>query len=164
MLNIICAENKELTNNYVHDIENHFLEVLLKDNDLTKEVLKVIEQGKYYDEYSFIDRYDIKCDRCSLSTGSKLCLCIDDNPDLHYNAIEVGVNVLNFIVKHFTKGTIVIPYDCLVLDCDETPIDVLVNNIRFITLNALTNYLRYDYPEKPLTYCKFYTEKEFQHV
>lgn len=164
MLNIICTDDKELTSVYIHDIENHFSKVLLKDDTLTKEILEIIEQGTYCDAYSFMDRYNTKCDRYNLSTGSKLCLCIDDNPNLHYNAIEVGVNTLNFIVTHFTTGTIVIPYDCIVLDCNETPIDVSVNNIRFTTLNSLTNYLRYDYPAKPLTYCKFYTEKEFQYV
>lgn len=63
------------------DIESLFKQIRVSGTPAEKEVIEKIEQGKFNDSQSFIDRFGFKLYMSELSTGCKAALCVLNLPD-----------------------------------------------------------------------------------
>lgn len=110
MLKVIFSNTlDEIKNmkNIVFDAEYEFMGLSLTGTDTDNSIINYIEQGKYYDDTSFIDRFGVKCYYDCMSTGCKAALLVANRPDKVVNCIECGSNALEAIIKYCKDGTIV---------------------------------------------------------
>ena len=100
MLNIyVGEENLPKDKELIIDIEKFFVSISLRDSDFVRNILKVIEQGKYVDTNVFSDRFERNLWKDCLSTGSKLAIAIYLYPEYVYMCDEIGDNVLPLILN-----------------------------------------------------------------
>ena len=147
MLKILFAKTLneiKSMNNIVFDAEYEFMGVNLNGTDTTNKIIKYIEDGTYYDETSFIDRFGIKCYYDCMSTGCKAALLVAEYPDKIINCIECGSNALEAIIKYCKNGTI-ITYDDDVFDNikvgNNDIIDVELDSKHFTLGRDLNDYI-----------------------
>lgn len=107
MLKLCIAESNSFKTP-ITDIEALFKQIRIKGTEEEKAVIAKIEQGKYNDDNSFIDRFGYKLYLSELSTGCKAALCVINKPDIQINLIECGINALDVILSTCKKGSIII--------------------------------------------------------
>ena len=147
MLKILFAKTLneiKSMNNIVFDAEYEFMGINLKGTDVTNKIIKYIEDGAYYDETSFIDRFGVKCYYDCMSTGCKATLLVAEYPDRVINCIECGSNALEAIIKYCKNGAI-ITYDDDVFDNirvgNTDVIDVELDGKHFTSGRDLNDYI-----------------------
>lgn len=89
----------------ITDIESFFSMVRLKDDGLTREILKSVEEAEFIDTETFRDRFGRELFIGNLSTGAKGLLCIYYYPEYVFDIRELGVNCRN-ILSIFPEGNI----------------------------------------------------------
>lgn len=123
-----------------HDVELQFLKTRLKKDDYTVKALKEIEQATYNDEHSFIDRFGFKLYSKNMSTGCKAALCVHEFPTTVIDTVECGLNTINFIIANCTEGAVLMSSGSMLFYVD-TPIDVIIDNRKFVECDDLSEYL-----------------------
>lgn len=92
----------------VHDVETEFSLLNLEVNNVTKRIVKDIEQGELLDDASFIDRMGFKLPILDLSTGCKALLLLQRIKNKFINFSEVGYNARDYALKHFKAGRVIL--------------------------------------------------------
>lgn len=127
--------------NIESDVETLFSRTKLHGSDIEKELISVIENGKYESQNSFIDRFGYKLPISFLSTGCKAALCIVNNPDKPISLIECGHNAIDSILAKCTNGAVIdTPHYSAVYSGDNT-IDVEMDGRKFNSIKTLNNYI-----------------------
>lgn len=124
----------------VHDVERQFHKTRLYKNEYNIKALKEIEKATYNDEFSFIDRFGFKLYTNNMSTGCKAAVCVHEFPNIAIDTIECGLNALNFIIANCANGVILVSPESMLFSID-TPIDVIIDNRKFIDCVSLNEYL-----------------------
>lgn len=129
----------------IWDIEKEFHLITLLGTDTEREIIAEIEQGKYLDNLSFLDRFGYKLRREYLSTGCKVALTVLHNPDKIINTVECGMNALGTIITYCKDGNILIytdeqkiPY---IHDTLAKNISVQLDGIHFTDFDKLNSYI-----------------------
>lgn len=136
--------------NIIRDIEKHFDTIRLKGSDLDKLLIKEIDNGEYYDETSFIDRFGCKLYTTELSTGCKAALCVANTSDKVVDLIECGLNARDAIICACKQGTIVMHNESVTIqDRFHKPIDIEIDQYRIISIDRLNKYIQCERPYKP---------------
>ena len=135
----------------VTDIEALFKQIRIKGLPEEKIVISKIEQGKYNDDSSFIDRFGYKLYLSELSTGCKAALCVINKPNMQINLIECGINALDVIITTCKNGSVIIKErDITIRDYSEDgKIEVELDGYVFTTVNRLNYYLSDERPFEP---------------
>lgn len=126
-----------------HDVEKLFSQTRLVDTELNRKLIRVIEQGTYNDEWSFIDRFGFKLYTKDMSTGCKAALCVANNPDKIVDLIECGNNARDAIIKLCTNGNILYHENGMTIENINKPdtIDVRLDGYQFTTVERLNRYI-----------------------
>lgn len=101
------------------------------DDDISRDVLNIVERGIFSTSTTFISRDGIELDKSCLSTGTKTLLNIIQHPDVCFDVSECGINALQFIPR-IRNGIIIwrfplIPYRGK-KDCDISYKGILYSN------------------------------------
>lgn len=149
MLKLSIMESNE--NAPLTDIEALFKQIIVKGTAEEKAVISKIENGKYNDESSFIDRFGYKLYLSELSTGCKAALCVLNKPDVQINLIECGRNALDVILSVCKNGSVIMrDRDATICDYSENgSIEVELDVYVFTTVKRLNYYLFDERPFKP---------------
>lgn len=133
------------------DIESLFKQIRIKGTPEEKEVISKIEQGRYNDDSSFIDRFGYKLYLSELSTGCKAALCVLNKPDLQINLIECGINALDVILTTCKNGLIVMRDRGVTIKdySEDGKIEVELDGYLFTTVKRLNYYLFDERPSEP---------------
>ena len=133
------------------DIEEEFKKIRLTGKPEERKAIKVIEKGRYNDEYSFIDRFGFKLFTSELSIGCKAALCIINNPDKEFNLMECGVNAEDFIISYLKEGNVVLEDREIDIVDYGRKIDknIKLDDYVFDDLKKLNYYLLEERPYKP---------------
>lgn len=76
---------------FIFNVESSFdIDGVLKPSEFTDKVLGFVEEGRYLDSDSFIDRFGYKLNISELSTTSKILFLAKEYPNKCINAIELG--------------------------------------------------------------------------
>ena len=98
MLNIyIGKENLPADKKFINDVEAVFLNVDMYGSIFQKNVIEVIDKGRYLDKSKYIDRFGNHLYLSDLSTGSKALLLTEAFPDMIINFDEVGLNAISLL-------------------------------------------------------------------
>ena len=103
------VDNKEYE--LINNVESAFLSVKLTGTELERKLIEEIEQGKYNDGESFIDRFGYKIRISELSTGCKAALCVLHFPNKVINLCECGVNARDIVINYCPSGRVLIVSD-----------------------------------------------------
>ena len=136
----------------VRDVRLQFAQIKIAPTAATKRLIKEIDQGEYYDNCAFLDRFGVKVYYMGLSEGCKAALCAEYCPDKVIDTIEIGVNAVNEIILALKEGAILLHMPTA-LGLGTESIDVLCCGYHFINGDDLNHYLMDDYP-LPLGYYK----------
>jgi hypothetical protein len=99
MINIYTDRSKVPSNlEYVHDSELFFTLHGIQDTQADREIIKEIDQAKYRNRQSFIDRFDVTIPIGCLSTSSKTLINAVNYPDKIFNAIGLGENAYKYML------------------------------------------------------------------
>lgn len=133
-------KNKE---DIIFDVEYEFMGLSLTGTDIDNSIINYIEQGKYYDDTSFIDRFGVKCYYDCMSTGCKAALLVANRPNKVVNCIECGSNALEAIILYCKDGEILVYADTLdnVHLANNREVDVELNGIHFTSSSKLDRYI-----------------------
>lgn len=93
---------------FIFDVEAEFFRYGIKDCRLSKEIIKEIDNGKYINESTFLDRFGVSLYTDYLSTSSKALLLLISCKDKVLNFDEVGDNAIKYALTHFNSGNIFI--------------------------------------------------------
>lgn len=93
---------------FVFDVEAEFFRYGIKDCILSKEIMKVIDEGEYVNKSIFLDRFGVSLYTDCLSTSSKALLLLISCKDKVLNFDEVGNNAIKYALEHFNEGNIYI--------------------------------------------------------
>lgn len=133
----------------IHNVNEGILMIDVNDDKDSRELIETIEQGKYNDTLSYIDRYGYKLSIQSMSNGCKAALCLNNSNSI-IDLRECGENAISLIVGIMRKGSIIMPLrqrDLSALHGDE--IDASIGRYRFSSMKRLNYYLSDEYPFKP---------------
>lgn len=150
MLKLCIAESNSFETP-ITDIEALFKQIRIKGTEEEKAVISKIEQGKYNDDNSFIDRFGYKLYLSELSTGCKAALCVINKPDMQINLIECGINALDVILSTCKNGSIIMRERGVTIKdySEDGRIEVELDGYLFTTVERLNYYLFNERPFKP---------------
>lgn len=133
------------------DIEALFKQIRVKGTEEEKAVISKIEQGKYNDDNSFIDRFGYKLYLSELSTGCKAALCVLNKPDMQINLIECGINALDVILSICKNGSVIMRERGVTIKdySEDGRIEVELDGYLFTTVERLNYYLFDERPFEP---------------
>lgn len=133
------------------DIEELFLKINLTGTLEERKVIELIEQGKYNDKISYIDRFGFKLHLSEMSNGCKAALCILHNPNKEINIAECGLNARDIILTTFHDGNVIIEdKDVTINDYSNNGvIDLCLDGYKFTEVNRLNFYLFNERPYAP---------------
>lgn len=103
----ICGDFKPDKNTIV-DVEEAFDKIKLTGSEKDREILRVLEEGEYINNSSYIDRFGVKLPLDSISSGSKCAFCVLYFPDKVVDTRECGLNALSTIISTCNKGNVII--------------------------------------------------------
>lgn len=137
----------------VTDAELEFNKIGIPNTDIARTLIKKIEQGEYFDDFSFIDRFGNKLDMEYMSTGCKAALVVSANPDKLIDLRECGWNARDEIIKNCKEGNILIEHNDITFgytrEEENKEIDVRLDNYRFTSISSLNRYVKErDYNEE----------------
>lgn len=125
----------------IRDVVSEFYGIRIKGTAEERALIERIDQGKYYDAFSYIDRFGIMRDIDDLSSGCKAGLVILNSDDA-VDTIECGINARDIILETCNKGSMIITYDEITLDLDDDiNIDVEVNGHSITSVGELSYYI-----------------------
>ena len=141
----------DLGNTPVTDVEMLFKQIKIRGTIEECTVISKIEQGKYNDENSFIDRFGYKLYLSELSTGCKAALCVLNRPDILINLIECGINAVDVILTTCKKGNVVMRDRGITIKdySEDGKIEVELDGYVFTTVKRLNYYLFNERPFEP---------------
>lgn len=150
MLKLCIAESNSFETP-ITDIEALFKQIRIKGTEEEKAVIAKIEQGKYNDDNSFIDRFGYKLYLSELSTGCKAALCVINKPNMQINLIECGTNALDVILSTCKNGSIIMRERGVTIKdySEDGRIEVELDGYLFTTVERLNYYLFNERPFKP---------------
>lgn len=150
MLKLCIAESNSFETP-ITDIEALFKQIRIKGTEEEKAVIAKIEQGKYNDDNSFIDRFGYKLYLSELSTGCKAALCVINKPNMQINLIECGINALDVILSTCKNGSIIMRERGVTIKdySEDGRIEVELDGYLFTTVERLNYYLFNERPFKP---------------
>lgn len=133
------------------DIEGLFKQITVSGTPQEREIIEKIEQGKYNDSNSFIDRFGFKLYLSELSTGCKAALCVVNKPNTPMNLIECGINALDVIITTCKNGNVIMrDRDITIKDySDDGKVEVELDGYVFTSVERLNHYLFNERPFKP---------------
>lgn len=151
MLTILFKdEEKKIDQNLkiIRDVEEAFKKTKLTGTKKEKALIELIDEGKYENSFSFIDRFGFKLYISELSTGCKCALVVQNNPDAVVDIRECGFNARNAIISVCRQGTILIENDGVSYNLlDGThDIEVRVDNYVFSDIDRLNTYINDERP------------------
>lgn len=148
MLNLLIDESESAP---LTDIEALFKQIIVTGTAAEKEVISKIEQGRYNDENSFIDRFGYKLYMSELSTGCKAALCILNKPEMMINLAECGINALDVILTVCKNGNVIMrDRDVTIRDySNDGEISILLDGHEFSTVKRLNYYIFNERPFAP---------------
>lgn len=148
MLKLVIDDSENLP---LTDVEKLFKQIKLKGTKEEKAVISKIEQGKYNDEYSFIDRFGYKLYISELSTGCKAALCVLNKPDVTINLIECGINALDVILTTCKNGSIIMQNRGTTINdySEDGKIEVELEGHLFTSVKRLNYYIFNERPFEP---------------
>lgn len=128
--------------------DKFFAGIILKDDEVSKQILKEIDQANYNSKNTFIGRDKSlgALNKSFLSTGCKTLLNIISKPEFCFNVIECGQNALKLLAK-IHDGNIFWKNPVLFLTEDE-PCDIIISNNRFTKFMDFTYYIMDILPEE----------------
>ena len=132
------------------DVERVFAGVSLTGSESEKQVIEFIEEGKYLDNLSFIDRFGYRLSRELLSSGTKAVLSVLHFPTIPVNCEEVGYNAFSALVRFCHNGIAYVnnfPYPLITEGISE--IDVMYRGMRFQNPQNFAEYLKSGWPYAP---------------
>lgn len=141
---------KEIPSSAIIDVNEEIGKIKLNGSDIERNLIRTIEEGKYEDPMSFIDRYNCKLPKQDLSTGCKAGLVVCHRPNIGVTLVECGYNAISAILQFCRDGIVYayepdIPYVCFdTLKTSEAAIDVELNGKRFYNMKELNDYIHDD--------------------
>lgn len=135
------------------DAELEFARIRVTDTEYNRKAIKEIEEGEYYSDDRFIDRFDRPLFLNNLSTGCKAALVVGNNPDIVLDLKECGLNAIDFIVANCNTGNILIKYPTNNIGLvksktgySDTSIDVIFDDGKFTNTRDLNHYIEVLWP------------------
>jgi hypothetical protein len=129
--------------NVVRDVEEAFIGIALKRDDVVDNLLREIDKAKYYSEDRFEDRFGVPVYITELSTGCKAALLVHFYPDKVIDLIECGVNARDAILRNCLSGN-VIYYDMGITVCNYGCEDKQVSiDVHGKLINRISDFNRY---------------------
>lgn len=113
----------------------------LKDNALTRKIMKEIDHAEYSSENTFLGRDESlgRLNKEHLSTGCKTLLNIASNPDKCFDVIECGINVLS-LLPLIKEGNIL--WEVPVLHyVGNIECDIIIHNKHFSDFKQFLSYV-----------------------
>lgn len=155
MLGIYLDEPSNMS--IIKDVELAFGKCNVPVNNITRQIIKEVENGELIDSNGFKDRYGYKLSISELSTGAKAAILVTLNPDKIINFSEVGDNCRDYVIKNFTSGMILINYPTVTIQYnkdEDTTIDVELFDVglRFNNIERLVRYFRNEFSFVPTKY------------
>lgn len=143
MLNIILEDYIDTKQvQIIVDVEKEFAKLRLKGTDTDKILIKVIENGRYIDDISYIDRFGFKLHIDDLSTGCKAALCVANLPNKVINLLECGNNARDAIIRYCKQGTIVIRDNgATISTINGKETNTMINGKEFNDIDRLNKYI-----------------------
>ncbi len=135
--------------NIINDVEAEFTKIKLTGTELEKLFIEKIDQGKYNDKQSFIDRFGFKISNLHLSTGCKAALCLLHFPDRIINLHECGLNARDMIINYCTLGRALIEENGAYISAYNEKTDVAIDKYRFSNISRLNRYIFSERPFDP---------------
>lgn len=136
----------------IEDVEMAFLEIKLKGTELEKKVIESIENGKWNDDKSYIDRFGFKLYNSEMSTGCKAALVVINNPNEIISLNECGFNARDIIVSNCNNGKVYVENAEYVTFDDISysgQIDVKIDGYAINSISRLNYYINNERPYKP---------------
>lgn len=144
MLHIkIDVENSVDKSNCIKDVEKQFEKIVITGTEAERQAIELVENGKYLDSYSYIDRFGYKLPITELSTGCKTILCVLNTPNQWIDTIESGINAVSVLISICKEGKIIVnDFQTEFITADlNTDIDVELNGLIFHDYDELNDYI-----------------------
>ena len=115
----------------------------IPDTSLVKNELNIIEKAYRASRYTFVGRDTEfgELNSVNLSTGTKTFLNIYKNPDVCFDVCECGVNVLEFMLKNLTVGTIF--WHTPIIAVEDALCDVIYKGRHFDRISNFVDFAVY---------------------
>lgn len=138
-----CVALRNRTSTIVFDNNGFFdSRTSILDDDISRDVLNIVEMGIFSTSTTFISRDGIELDKSCLSTGTKTLLNIIQHPDVCFDVSECGINALQFIPR--IKDGIIIWRFPLIPYRGKKDCDILYKGILY---SNFSNFLNVIYKE-----------------
>lgn len=143
MLTIYFSDEEQLFDqkDLIHDVEEYFPRIKLTGSEKELEILKLIENGKFVDKLSFIDRFGYKLWTSELSTGCKAAFCVLHYPDKVVDLTECGLNARDVIVSVCDVGNVLMTNSSITFVEYKSSISVSLDGNKFDSVDDLNNYI-----------------------
>lgn len=130
----------------IKDVEEGFLGLQLEDDNVTRRILKEIEQAEYYSPTRVTDRFGAQIYISELSTGCKAALCVQHYPDKVIDTIECGSNARDAIIRNCTKGHVIFYNNDRMIISNNKDVNICLKNKIFHSIEDLNDFMgSYDY-------------------
>lgn len=134
----------------VMDVEEEFKKIKLAGTDLEMKLIEEIDNAKWNDSHSFIDRFGFKLYMSELSTGCKAALLVVNMPEAIINIRECGLNARDAIISLCPNGNVLVMDNGITfIDLSENDIQVKVDQYKFSTIDRLNDYIQNERPFEP---------------
>lgn len=126
----------------ITDVELEFIRYKVPRNSLTAALISEIEQGTWFDDNTFLDRFGQKLPIGMLSTGCKAALLTAFLPTRVISMCEAGANAISSVIRNVQDGSITLVWDGIPFGGNsDTVINITVFGNLFVTLGELNEYL-----------------------
>lgn len=133
----------------VRDVEDAFAPLRLVNDEVTKSLLREIEQAEYLSESKVIDRFGMPLYISELSSGCKAALCVQYLPDKVIDLVECGLNARDAIISFCKQGSILFYSNCTNINGygkEDLEIDVCIKGKKFRRIEDLNDFINsYEY-------------------
>lgn len=141
---------KDIPSDAIIDVDKELGKIKLNGSDTERNLIRTIEEGRYEDPMSFIDRFDCKLPKQNLSTGCKAGLVVYHRPNIGVALLNCGYNAVSAILQFCRNGIVYayepdIPYICFdTLKTREVAIDVELDGKQFYNMKELNDYIHHE--------------------
>ena len=127
----------------IRDVEEAFDG--LKGTEFEKIVIAEVEHGEYIDTKTWRTRFGEILPVELLSTGSKACIVVQNNPDKIIDCLECGPEPRDTIIMFIKEGNVIIYQDQLTVNDygkEHLYIDAAIDDCRFHSVEAFNDYMK----------------------
>ena len=149
MLTIYVDDVRDDKKAVIRDVERLFAQIKPEGTSIDKKLISYIEQGKYNDKNSFIDRFGFKLHLSELSTGCKAALCVANCPDKIIDLIECGNNARDIIISLCKDGKVLIRDNGITFKSYSNSVCVRVDDYVITDIDRLNKYVFDERPFEP---------------